>query len=621
MTVGLISLGAAARRLTSLVLAVSCALPMALPVAAQDPATPQQPTQQPQQQPAQQPTPTVPQSQPAAQDIPNPSLSRPIGERTVGLDPGKVVRWTMRDAILAALDKNVDIELERENVRLAQWDVIAAQGVYDPLTSSFVGYNSNTSANTRQFSGTDATTTTSNTISYNFGWQQLIQKTGGSYQANFNNQRNTNNFGVLSPQYNPQLNFSITQPLFKGYKIDQNRRQIRIFKKRLDLSDAQFRRRAIEIISTVQQAYWDLALAIQNEKVARDSVTLAETQLRNNQRQVEVGTLAPIDVTNAAALLESSRTDVFRVMNQVAQAENALKALTVDGPNDDLWGARIEPVEKFEVQPLVMPLNDALKLAMENRPEIKQFALQRDINQVDVDFYRNQAKPQIDLVGTYATNGVGGTSLRPDNTTCSDPFTVNNQKVCAFPVVNQVGNDFVLGVQQVPFTSVPGTADNFVGGYGTSLRNLFKNSFRTWSVGVNFSLPLRNRVAKANLARAREVDKQIDLQTRRQLQDIEVEVRNAIQAIETTKLRIESSHAARIYAEQQLEGENKKFQAGLSSTFLVLQRQTDLSQARFTELQALADYNKSVATLQRVISTTLTSNNIEVKSDAPQPTK
>ncbi|MCI0337239.1 MAG: TolC family protein, partial [Acidobacteria bacterium] len=459
-------------------------------------------------------------------------------------------------------------------------DLLAAQGVYDPVTSSTISYNAATSANTFIFSGTTQPATVRNTATYNFGFQQLIGKTGASYQINFNNFRNTSNTEQLSPQYSPALTFQITQPLFKDYKIDQYRRQIKISKKRLDLSDAVFRQRAIEIISRVQAAYWDLALAIKSEEIARESVDLVETQLRNNQRQVDVGTLAPIDVINAKTLVETRRTQVYQTMNGVAIAENALKALTVDGPNADLWDAKIEPVESFDVQPVVLPLPDALRLAIENRPEVKRFGLQKEMNQIDIDYFRNQAKPQIDFIASYRMAGVGGT----------------------------------------PRSAVTPVDPEFIGGYGTSISNLLKNDFRTWFVGVNFSLPLRNRTAKANLARANEVEKQTDLQTRRQIQDIEVEVRNAIQAVETAKMRIESSSAAREYAKQQLEGEQKKFEAGLSSTFLVLTRQNDLSQARFSELQALGDYNKSVADLQRVVSITLSSNGVDVKSEV-QPIK
>src|SRR5262249_44144529 len=186
-------------------------------------------------------------------------------------------------------------------------------------------------------------------------------------------------------------------------EIDINRRMIKLSKKRLDLSDAQFRQRVIDIISQVQQAYWDLALEIKNEGVARESVKLVETQLNNNKRQVEVGTLAPIDVVSAAAQLESRRQQVFQVMDAVAKAENLLKSLTAGGPNDDLWNSQLVPVESFDINPVSMPLADAVKLAQENRPEVKQFGFQKEMKKIDIDFFRNQAKPQIDLIANYST--------------------------------------------------------------------------------------------------------------------------------------------------------------------------------------------------------------------------
>jgi HAE1 family hydrophobic/amphiphilic exporter-1 len=534
-------------------------------------------------------------AQQSAQPQDEQPVARPIPQRTVGLEPGKVVRWTLRDAILSVLDNNADIELERVNVRQAQYDLFAAEGVYDRVSTSGTSYNSFTQGNTRLFSGTTSTTTSQQQFTYNFGLQQLLEGTGGNYQINFNNQRNANNFGTLSPQYNPQLNFSISQPLFRNFKTDNNRRQIKISKKRLDLTDAQFRQRAIEIISAVQQAYWDLALSIRNEEIARDSVKLAETQLNNNKRQVEVGTLAPIDVVSAATSLETRRQQVFQAMNAVAQAENQLKALTVRGTNDDLWNSQIIPVESFEIQQVTVPLSDAVKLAVENRPELKQYALQKEINQVNIDFYRNQAKPQIDLVGNYAMIGLAGSRNANNPLALTTPACVPNQ----------------------PPPPSGCLSPNFIGGYGTSLRNLFKNDFRSWSVGVNISLPWRNRIAKANLGREMEATRQIDLQTRKMLQNIEAEVRNAVQSVETAKMRIDAARAAREYAVKQLEGEEKKFAAGLSTTFFILQRQNDLSQARFDELRALADYNKAVATLQRVMSTTLSSNSVDIQAEAP----
>jgi outer membrane protein len=563
------SLRAAARHFASLGLAMCCALSAALPARAQDPA-PTQPAPPAIQEPSKPATTQAGQQDQQPATV-NP-VSRPIPARTIGLQPGKVASWTLRDAVLSALENNPDIEIERTTVRQAGFDLLSAQGAYDPTSTQGVSYRRTSQPNTRPFSGTDTSALSSTGLTFNFGHQALIYRTGGSYQVNFNNSRTSSNFNLFTSQYDPQLNFQIVQPLFRNFKIDQNRRQIQISRKRLDLSDAVFRQRAIEIISRVQQAYWDLAFAIKDEEIQRDAVKLAETQLSNNKRQVEVGTLAQIDIVSAATQLESRRQQVFAAMNSVAQAENALKNLTLGQANADLWNAQIVPVESFDAKPIVLPLEDAQKLAVENRPELKQFALTKDINKTDIDFLRNQIKPQIDLVGGYTAFGTGGN-----------------------PRTGQM------------------VGENFIGGYGTGLRNLFSNDFRSWNVGVNITIPWRNRTAKANLGRAVEEEKKIEWQTRRQLQNIEVEVRNAVQSVETAKMRIEASTAARQYAEQQLDGENKKFAAGIGTNFFVLQRQNELAIARGSELRAQADYNKAVAELQRVISTTLSSNSLEIK--------
>lgn len=573
---------------------------------------------------------------PAAQDQP---VSRPIPKRTVGLEPGKIVKWTLRDAVLAALENNADIELERVNVRQAQYDVIAAQGAYDPQSTQGLTYTSTNQPNTRPFSGAQGAALTSKNLNFNFGHGGLIYRTGGDYNIAFNNVRRTSNFSLFQTEYDPSLNFTIRQPLWRNFRTDQNRNRIQINKKRLDLSDVVFRQRAIEIISQVQSAYWDLALAIRNEQISRESVKLAEVQLNNNKRQVEVGTLAPIDVVSAATQVESRRQQVFQAMTAVAQAENALKNLTVSGPNDEIWSAEIEPVEKFEIQPVTFQVGDALKLAYDNRPELKQFALQKDINKLDIDLWKNQAKPQVDLTFGYNTFGVGGTP-DPTNgfrtsvaTNCSGvgllgPLPTVNGNVCVNalnPVTNASGQitGYRLNPDAVntPFTlttnQIANVGDNFIGGYGRGLRNLFSNDFRQWSVGLAITLPWRNRTAKANLARSVEEGKRLDIRTRQTLQTIEVEVRNAVQTVEMSKLRIDAARAAREYAQKQLEGEEKKFAAGLSTTFFILQRQNELSQAQVSETQALGDYNKAVANLQRVLSTTLSSNSIEIKAEAP----
>src|SRR5262249_26268025 len=157
------------------------------------------------------------------------------------VDPNKIVRWTLKDTILAALEKNPDIEIGRQNVRLAQFEILAALGVYDPLTSSTLNYSTQKTPNLSRFSGSSQNFLQNNTFSYNFGYSQLVERTGGSYQINFNNSRVSSNTSSLATSYNPSLTATLTQPLMRNFGIDANRHLIRIAKKKLDLSDAQFR--------------------------------------------------------------------------------------------------------------------------------------------------------------------------------------------------------------------------------------------------------------------------------------------------------------------------------------------------------------------------------------------
>jgi outer membrane protein TolC len=250
----------------------------------------------------------------AAQDTQAPTSSiqvqdivaRPIPERTVGLEPGKIVKWSLKDAIMAALEKNVDIQLQQENVRFTQFNLIAAQGYYDPAVTSSMLYNKSAQPTTFRASGVAAGNTISqDSLTYNVGGTQNFQRWGSVLTANFNNSRVVSNTNTLTTQYSPNLQFQFRQPLFKNFDIDQARRNIKVYKKQLALNDAQFRDKVIQVILAVQQAYWDLSAAIRNEGVRRESVKLADTFLGNTKRQVEVGTAAPIDVISAATTLES----------------------------------------------------------------------------------------------------------------------------------------------------------------------------------------------------------------------------------------------------------------------------------------------------------------------------
>jgi HAE1 family hydrophobic/amphiphilic exporter-1 len=256
----------------------------------------------------------------------------------------------------------------------------------------------------------------------------------------------------------------------------------------------------------------------------------------------------------------------------------------VKDPTAPEWSAQITPTDspKFDTAPV--NLNEALKEARTNRPELRRLRLQNDINGIDIKYFKNQTRPQVDLQATLATTGLAGSPISR-----IDPTT---------------------GAPLLP-------AANLIGGNGQMLSNLFGFKTRNVVVGATISLPLHNRTAKANLAGAEIQREQLDATLRSQDQIIEVDVRNSAQAVETARRRVLAAREARANAEMQLEGEQRLYQVGRSTTFLLFQRENALTNARNAELRAETDYNKALADLQRATSTTLRANNIVF--DAPTP--
>ncbi|HEX5081158.1 MAG TPA: TolC family protein, partial [Blastocatellia bacterium] len=235
---------------------------------------------------------------------------------------------------------------------------------------------------------------------------------------------------------------------------------------------------------------------------------------------------------------------------------------------------------------------------------MEQYRLRGELNKIDAEYQRNQTRPQVDFFVTYGAVGLAGPLRATEN-----PINASNEIL--YSRINQLSA--IAGLQPLPSSNPGATPEYLIGGYGQSLGNLFKNDFRSWRVGLSINLPLRNRTAEANLGRSLAEGRQIEAQRQKAEQLIEVEVRNALQAVATARKRVDAAQNSRANAELQYQSEQRKFDAGQSTNFFVLDRQNALSSARGRELRALTDYTKAVAELQRALSTTLSSNNVQVK--------
>lgn len=505
----------------------------------------------------------------------------------------------LQDAISLALTNNKDIEVTRKNVQISEFDLQAARGVYEPRFSGQSYYERATVPNVSVFSSNQ--TTTQGSFIGNAGLRGYIPKFGTVLDGTFNNQRlgTDNPISILSPQYNSSLNFTITQPLFRGRRFDQNRRVIEIAKRNLSLTDSQFRQRTVEIIANVQRGYWDLTYALRNLQVQRDGVKDAKDQLEHNRRLVEEGQLAPIDIVAADTQVALFEQSVYDALNVVTQAENALKNLISPNRNDAIWSESVTPVDPVDIGSPNTSLTDALAAALQNRPELEINDTQKEINSIDQRYFKELKKPQIDLVGSYSSAGIGGSQNPNFRSPFSRPCLTTDLECLANQRDQQILTQALLGS---------------VGGGASGITDIFTNKYPTVRVGVQFNLPLfGDKTSRAQLGRARVEGERLQTQREQLEQNIQVDVRNALQFVRTAEARLRAAAIARENTAKQYESEQRKLDSGQSDIYKVLERQTALTTARSNELRAQTELNKSIADLQRATGNSLKANNVEAR--------
>lgn len=539
---------------------------------------------------------------PVAPNFEAPTRPLPSAER-IGVDIVNQMPMTLEEAIALALQNNNDIDSSKITVQIAEFNLKGARGVYDPLIASETYYESRTTPTASTIGGATNGSVTNRQFFGTAGVTGFSPYAGGSYNAGFTSSRtNTSNSNAtLNPQFPTDFTIEYVQPLLRGRSFDVNRRNIEIAKKNLSLTDAQFRQRAIEVIAQVEQSYWDLVFALRNLQVQIDAVKQARTQLESNQRLVAKGVLAPIDVIAATTQITTFEQNVYTAQEDVTRAENTLKTLVLPDRTSEIWSRPITPVSEISLEPPRIGLDIAIAEAFRSRPEITQLNTQTEINGIDQRYYRDQTKPQIDLVGSYTAAGLAGTATPPRATT---PSALTTR-------VNELST--IAGLPPLETTATTSTVPpNLVGGYFTSLGNLFAQDYPTYRVGVRISIPWGNRVAEANLGRSLAEGTQIQNSRAQTEQIIEAQVRNSLQSLRSAEARLASALASRQSAELLYESEQRQFRAGTTTFYLVLQRQTELLTARGRELQAQTDLNKSISEFQLATGTTLTANSVTV---------
>ena len=575
------------------------------------------------------PTSTPPTVDPTAQEPREPVIPAfqaqpmpPLPDMTRLGVSNATIALSLNDAIKRALENNNDIEVARDDVRFAETQLRALEGIFDPIFSITPTIDKRVIPVQNIFAGGGASGQLSNTT---FTLSPAVTKQfgrgGGNYQLQFSNSRTktTATNSTLNPYYSSNLSLLFTQPLWRNRSIDNNRRQIRIQRKRLEQSDADFRLRTIDTITRVQQAYWELVFALRDQQNQVENLNLTRENLRNVDAQIAAGAKAPLERAEVQTELASRETALLTAVQNVSIAENNLKQLIFKDRSASEWSMQVTPSDSPSFNESPVKLEDALKDAQENRPELRRLRLQEDINKLDLQYFKNQTKPQMDIEATVASTGLAGSAAAtlpagtPIPLISGDPNTVANAFLLS--QVQDIQRRAGFPVATSPVVLTPGLApSDLVGGYGKTLNNLFSLNTYNVTVGVAIQIPFKNKTAQANLAGARIQQEQLQASMRSTQQAVEVDVRNAAQAVESSRRRVLSAKQARINAELQLEGEQRLYQVGRSTTFLLFQRQNALTNSRASELRAQTDYNKAIADLQRATATTLRANNVEVNT-------
>ena len=476
---------------------------------------------------------------------------------------GTMVNLTLDEATARALERNLDIAVERLNPQTFDFSIAALDANYRPMFQSNVGMRSQSQFPRSQTAGADMLVT--ETFTGNSGISQNVKWGGGSFSFVFNNnrQKQSDLFATRNPVLNTNMNAVYIQPLLRGFRIDGTRAQLRVTQLGQEMSDIALRATIVRTLANVRNAYWDYEYAIEAADVAERSLALATKLVEDNRARVEVGAMAPLDVVQAQAEEANRRQVVTQTDAARRTAELALKRLIVSGTDDPFWTAALNPVDRPTYTTETVDVTAAVRRALDNRTDLQQSKKQLAANDVALRNLSDQRLPALDLTGSYGTAGVGGPQF-----------------------VRQ-------GLGGIITQTIPS-------GYSDALRILANQTAPTWNFALSLSYPIGSSPADANLARARIQQQQTIAQSRQMELQIATEVTNAALQVESNRERLQAAAAARELAERRLDAEQSRFDVGLSTNFFVVQAQRDLRDAQNAELHALLDYRKAQVEFARV---------------------
>ena len=570
------------------------------------------------------------------------------------LSDGKL-HLSVDDTIALALENNLDISVARYQPAFAETDLLrtksggAPRGVQGAYSSSALysgaigGGLSSTSASSSSVSGGGLTggggainlgpvPCCDPTAGVSFGWNRATSPlnytvvsgipvvttqttsfapyfvqgflTGTSYVVALPGytQNNTSANLLFNPVVPTTLYLGMYQHLLNGFGYRANAKFIRIAQNDVKIAQSVFRQQVMTTVAQVLNLYWDYLSFNEQVAVAQQTLTYSQKLLADNKRQVEIGTLAPIEVVRAESEVATDQQNLIVAQTNVEQQGELIKTAVAKKVDGDLVSAQVDTVDKLpEPRPDdIPPLNKALEIAAQNRPEIEQADLNLRYQSIVIKANRNALLPTLDFFATYAGSGLSG--IEPIYGACPAGYVAASTEC--------------INTTSGATTALPVTGSKY-GGTGQSLSQIFRGDYPNYSVGLSLQIPIRNRSAQADAARALLEQRQLVEQLQRTKNQVDQDVRNAEIAVIQAKARIEAARKAVTLNQQTLDAEQKKFKLGESTVFLVIQAQRDLSTAEGNEVQARSTYAKALTQFRQVTGTILSDYNIEI-NDALQ---
>ena len=477
------------------------------------------------------------------------------------------------DVIRLMLASNLDVAVNRYNPLVQEYIINTNLLPFQPTLNIGARGVRSTTPSASQLVG--ASSLIQLLHQYSISYAQTLQ-TGTQVNVGLSMNRSSSNstFNTFNPSYSGTINYSVTQPLLQNFGRDINGHLIRIAKNNRKLSDVAFEMQTIDLVTAAEQMYWDLVFQIQNAKIHKHALDVAQKTLADNKRQVEIGTMARIEVVQAESEVAQREVQMVTTSYTADQTQDRVKKIITSLGDPALVSAELNPIElpRKPEDDDILPIADGIKYALESRPELRQLALQLQNSDIDVQFTKNQLLPNLTVGASYTQSGVGGT-LR---------------------------------------SGLGDTASVLRTGLGDAFGQLFGYSYTGYSFGFNLSIPLTNKAAQADNARALTQKDSLQARRTQMAQQIALDVRNAQTVVIMSKAQIAAAEKALELANVELEAEQKKFQLGTSQLRFVLEEQRTVTDAETGHIQALVNYSKALVDYDRALGRTLRKNSVEI---------